>query len=146
MPDNPLPTLNAALNLIAFSFLLLGYRSVKRGDVTGHWRFMSLALLSSALFLGSYLYYHYNVGSVTYEGAGWVKGLYLLILVPHVILATLQVPFILWAVWAALKRKFSLHVRLVRWVWPVWVYVSVTGVLVYLMLYVFPHGTAPSGS
>ena len=141
MPDNPLPTINAILNLTALCFLVLGRRSVKRGDVTGHWRFMSLALGSSAIFLGSYLYYHYGVGSeVTYEGAGDMRALYLLILIPHVILAVLQLPFIIAVVWTALRQKFSLHVSLVRWVWPVWVYVSVTGVLVYLMLYIFPHG------
>jgi uncharacterized membrane protein YozB (DUF420 family) len=140
MPDNPLPTLNAALNLIALVFLLLGRRAVKSGDLTRHWQFMSLALANSALFLGSYLYYHYKVGSVTYEGAGWARGLYLLILVPHIFLATLQVPFIVVAVRAALKKRFGLHVKIVRWIWPVWVYVSVTGILVYLMLYIFPHG------
>jgi putative membrane protein len=140
MPDNPRPTLNAALHLIALVFLLLGRRAVKRGDVTRHWQFMSLALANSALFLGSYLYYHYQVGSVAYVGAGWVKGLYLLILIPHIVLATLQVPFILAAVWTALRHHFSWHVKIVRWVWPVWVYVSITGVLVYLMLYIFPHG------
>lgn len=140
MPDNPLPTLNAALNLIALIFLLLGRRAVKRGDITGHWQLMSLALANSALFLGSYLYYHYQVGSVPYEGAGWTRALYLLILIPHVILAALQVPFIVAAVWSALRRRFRLHVKIVRWVWPVWVYVSVTGILVYLMLYIFPHG------
>lgn len=140
MPDNPLPTLNATLNLIALIFLLMGRRAVKSGDITSHWKFMSLALANSALFLGSYLYYHYQVGSVSYEGAGWAKGFYFLILIPHVILATLQVPFIVAAVWTALRRRFRLHVKIVRWIWPVWVYVSVTGVLVYLMLYIFPHG------
>src|SRR5690606_11819130 len=136
----PLPTLNAVLNLIALVFLLLGRRAVKSGDVTRHWQFMSLALANSALFLGSYLYYHYRVGSVSYEGAGWVRSLYFLILIPHVILATVQVPVIVAAVWSALRRRFRLHVKIVRWIWPVWVYVSVTGVLVYLMLYIFPHG------
>ncbi|MGA0369173.1 MAG: DUF420 domain-containing protein [Kiritimatiellia bacterium] len=141
MPDNPLPTLNACLNFTALIFLLLGRYAVKRGNVTRHWQFMSLALATSALFLGSYLYYHFVVGSPTvYQGAGWAKALYLLVLIPHVILATLQVPFIVAVVWSALMKKFRLHVKLVRWVWPVWVYVSVTGVLVYLMLYIFPHG------
>lgn len=141
MPDNPLPTLNALLNLTALTFLILGRMYVKRGDITSHWRMMSLALASSALFLSSYLYYHFVVGSpVEYEGSGWMKALYLLILIPHIILAALQVPFIVATVVTALTRKFALHVRLVKWVWPVWVYVSVTGVLVYLMLYIFPHG------
>lgn len=141
MPDNPLPTLNALLNLTALTFLILGRVYIKKGDIQAHWKMMSLALASSAVFLSSYLYYHFVVGSpVTYEGNGLLRAVYLLVLIPHVILATLQVPFILAAVWAALKQKFRLHVRLVKWVWPVWVYVSVTGVLVYLMLYIFPHG------
>jgi uncharacterized membrane protein YozB (DUF420 family) len=77
---------------------------------------------------------------VKYEGAGWLRALYFLILFPHILLATLQVPFIVAVVVSAYRRNFPLHLRLVRWVWPVWVYVSVTGVLVYLMLYIFPHG------
>jgi len=140
MPDNPLPTLNALLNLVALVFLILGRRAVKKGDIIHHWQFMSLALASSAVFLTSYLIYHYQVGSVPYEGAGWARALYLLILIPHVILAAVQVPVIVAALWAALKRKFRMHVKITRWLWPMWVYVSVTGILVYLMLYIFPHG------
>lgn len=140
MPDNPLPTLNACLNFTALIFLVLGRIQIKRGNVTRHWQFMSLALVTSAMFLTSYLYYHYHAGRVDYLGAAWMRVLYLFILIPHVILATVQVPFILAVVWSALTKRFRLHVKLVRWVWPVWVYVSVTGVLVYLMLYIFPHG------
>ena len=127
--------------MTALAFLILGRIQIKRGDVTGHWRMMALALASSAMFLGSYLYYHFVQGSqVEYESAGFMRALYFFILIPHVLLAAIQVPFILLTVWTALTRRFSQHVRLVRWVWPVWVYVSVTGVLVYLMLYVIPHG------
>lgn len=141
MPDNPLPTLNATLNFIALIFLILGRIYVKRGNITRHWQMMSAALTTSALFLTSYLYYHLVVGSpVKYEGAGWLRTLYFLVLFPHILLAALQVPFIVAVVVSALRKRFSLHVKLVRWVWPVWVYVSVTGVLVYLMLYIFPHG------
>ncbi len=142
MPDNPLPTLNATLNLIAMIFLLLGRFYVKRGNITRHWQMMSAALATSAMFLTSYLYYHLVVGSpVKYEGTGWLRTLYFLVLFPHILLAAVQVPFILAVVWSALTKRFRLHVKLVRWVWPVWVYVSVTGVLVYLMLYIFPHGS-----
>ena len=141
MPDNPLPTLNALLNLTALTFLILGRIHIKRGNIQLHWKMMTLALASSAVFLASYLYYHFVVGSpVEYEGNGLMRALYLLILMPHVILATLQVPFILAVVWSALTKRFRIHVKLVKWVWPVWVYVSVTGVMVYLMLYIFPHG------
>lgn len=141
MPVLFFPTLNACLNFTALIFLLLGRRVVKRGDVRAHRRWMTLALATSALFLSSYLYYHFVVGSeVKYQGAGFMKGLYYLVLFPHILLATAQIPFIALAVVSALRRNFRLHVRVVRWVWPVWVYVSVTGVLVYLMLYIFPHG------
>ena len=140
MPDNPLPTLNACLNLLALIFLLFGRVAIKKGNALRHKQLMISALVTSALFLTSYLYYHYHAGSVRYEGVSWLKGLYLFILIPHIILATAQVPFILAVVWSAFTERFTLHVKLVRWVWPVWVYVSVTGVLVYLMLYIFPHG------
>lgn len=141
MPDNPLPTLNATLNLIALIFLIVGRVAIKRGNPVLHRKLMTCALITSAAFLASYLYYHYVVGSpVEYDGTGVLRTLYFLILVPHIILATLQVPFIVAVVITALKKKFVLHLKLVKWVWPVWVYVSITGVLVYLMLYVFPHG------
>ncbi len=141
MPDiSPLPTLNAILNLIAAVFLVLGRGAILRGNVALHRRHMLAALGFSAAFLASYLYYHYLVGSVKYEGAGWLRALYLIILIPHIILATLQVPFIFAALWTGLKNKLVWHVRIVKIIWPVWMYVSVTGVLVYLMLYIFPHG------
>jgi len=141
MPPSIFPTINATLNLISLIFLILGRIAVKKGDVTAHWRWMTCALTTSGCFLVSYLFYHFVVGShVVYEGAGFMRAIYLLILIPHVIIAAAQLPFILLTVWSALRQKFSLHVRLVKWVWPVWVYVSVTGVLVYLMLYIFPHG------
>jgi len=141
MPDNPLPTLNACLNFTALIFLLFGRYYVKKGNLTLHWKMMTCALSTSAVFLASYLYYHLVVGSpVTYEGTGFMRSFYLLVLIPHIILAVLQLPFIIAVVTTALRKKFVIHVKLVKWVWPVWVYVSVTGVLVYLMLYIFPHG------
>ncbi len=141
MPEiSLLPTINAMLNFAAACFLFAGWRAVKRGNLTGHWRNMTTALSISALFLGCYLYYHYMVGSVKYEGSAFMKTIYLIILIPHVILATLQVPAILAAVITALKKNFELHRKITRILWPVWMYVSVTGVMVYVMLYVIPHG------
>jgi putative membrane protein len=141
MPDiSFFPTLNATLNLISLIFLLLGRWAIHKRNLLLHARHMVTALSVSALFLASYLYYHYHEGSVKYEGAGWLRALYFLILFPHILLATLQVPFIVAVVVSAYRRNFALHRRLVRWVWPVWVYVSFTGILVYLMLYIFPHG------
>jgi len=98
---------------------------------------MSMALLCSAIFLTCYLFYHYHVGSVPYTKHDWTRPLYFTILIPHVILAALMTPFIGIGVYYAIKKNFKKHKRLMRWVWPVWMYVSVTGVIVYLMLYVF---------
>lgn len=136
-----LPTLNATLNLIAIVFLVLGRRAIKQGKISRHWKLMTQALCVSALFLASYLYYHFFVlqGSMPYEGGPVLRTIYLFILIPHILLAIGQLPFIVAAVVTAMKGKFETHKRITRILWPVWVYVSVTGVIVYLMLYVLPH-------
>lgn len=135
-----LPTLNAALNGCAAGFLLAGYVAVKRRAVRLHQWFMAGALASSALFLTSYLYYHYTAGAVTrYEGAGFMRALYFAILLTHTPLAALMAPAILLAVWYAWRRRYDRHTQITRWLWPVWMYVSVTGVAIYLMLYVLPQ-------
>jgi uncharacterized membrane protein YozB (DUF420 family) len=145
MPPEPisfLPTLNAILNLVSMIFLILGRNAIRGGNIHGHWKHMTKGLSASALFLASYLYYHFFVieGSMRYEAGPLLRALYLLILVPHVILAILQLPFIIAAVVTALRKNFTTHVRITRRLWPVWIYVNATGVIVYLMLYVFPHG------
>jgi len=132
-----LPGLNAALNLMSAVLLAFGYYFIRRGKRNVHKRFMLAALISSAMFLTSYLFYHYQVGSVPYPYHDWTRPVYFAILIPHVILAALMVPFILWMVYQAVRGNFERHRRVARWVWPVWMFVSVTGVLVYLMLYVF---------
>ena len=96
---------------------------------------MLAALATSALFLASYLVYHARVGSVPYPRHDWTRPVYFGILIPHVILAGVMVPFILLAVLHAWRRRFDRHVRITRWVWPVWLFVSVSGVAIYLMLY-----------
>jgi len=96
---------------------------------------MLSAMGFSAVFLTSYLVYHYNVGNVRFSGQGWVRSLYFSILIPHVILAGVIVPLALTTIWFALKGNFRRHRRIARWTWPLWMYVSVTGVIVYLMLY-----------
>ena len=96
---------------------------------------MTAALASSTLFLISYLIYHYSAGSVPYPHHDWTRPLYFAILIPHGILATFMVPFILMAVRHAWQGRFDRHKRLTRWVWPVWMFVSVSGVAIYLMLY-----------
>ena len=139
---SPLPCLNAILNLIAIVFLILGRLAILKGNVKAHRRWMMSALTTSAVFLISYLYYHAQVGSVKYEGVQWLRMIYFAILFPHILLAAAQVPAIIVAVVFALRGHFSLHVRVVKILWPVWMYVSISGILVFLMLYVLPHGGA----
>ncbi len=129
------PTLNAVLNAIAATLLVLGWLQIRKGNEVGHRRFMVGALTVTSLFLISYLIYHWRVGSVPYPFEDWTRIVYFVILVPHVLLAALQVPFILLAVWRAIRKEFDLHKKITRWLWPVWMFVSVTGVLIYLMLY-----------
>lgn len=130
-----LPALNAVLNGLSTTLLIAGYSAIRRGRRRAHQRFMLSALVSSALFLACYLLYHYAVGSVPYPHHDWTRPLYFSILIPHVILAALMVPFIIAAVMFALRGDFTRHTRLTRWVWPVWIFVSLSGIAVYLMLY-----------
>lgn len=132
---NHLATLNALLNAVTTVLLLTGRLRIARGDRDGHRRFMIAALVTSALFLISYLVYHAEVGSVPYPYHDWTRPLYFAILIPHVVLAAVQIPFIVRLVWLAYKGSFDRHRRLARFVWPVWMFVSVSGVAVYAMLY-----------
>ncbi len=135
MSVTDLPALNALLNFTSGILLFLGYRKVKSGDRDGHKKIMIAALTVSALFFISYLIYHAEVGSVPYPHHDWTRPVYFLILIPHVILAAVMVPFILTAVYFALRGRDDQHKKIVRWVWPVWMFVSISGVLIYLMLY-----------
>jgi len=135
MEVRDLPTLNAILNLIAGILLTLGFVSIKRRLITRHRAFMISAVVVSALFLISYLIYHAQVGSVPYQHYNWTRIVYFSILIPHVVLAAVMVPFILAALWYAFRGSFAKHTRITRWLWPVWMFVSVSGVVVYLMLY-----------
>lgn len=130
-----LPTINAFLNFSSFSFLILGYFQIKRGHREAHQRSMAMALIFSTVFLICYLYYHYTVGSVPYEHQDWTRPIYFAILIPHIILAAGMLPFIGLAVFSAGKGDFDKHKKWARIAWPLWVFVSATGVLVYLMLY-----------
>ena len=133
-----LPALNASLNALAGFFLFLGWLAIKRKDRDTHRRYMLLALLSSALFLCSYVTYHVLVPGVTrYRGEGVLRFIYFSILLTHTPLAAIIVPLSLRAVWHALKGNYVKHMRITRWLYPVWVYVSITGVLIYFILYVF---------
>jgi len=133
-----LPTLNALLNATSALILTFGYIKIKRrGDIRRHKRLMLAALAVSALFLISYLIYHNAVGSVPYPKHDWTRPLYFAILIPHVILAALMVPFVVAAVILGLRGRYRAHVRITRVLWPVWMFVSASGVAVYLMLYRF---------
>jgi putative membrane protein len=135
-----LPTLNAVLNLLASVLLVAGWWAIKRSkDPRRHKTLMLSAFSASALFLLFYLVNRYIVGGfVTYPGDGLDRIIYLAILFPHMILAIVMLPFIFAALYFAFRMNFAAHVKVVKWAWPVWLFVSVTGVVIYLMLYVFP--------
>ena len=135
MAVEDLPTLNAIFNTVGACFLLLGYLRIRRGNVRQHRRMMLFALVCSGLFLTSYLVYHIQVGSVPYPHHDWTRGIYFAILIPHVVLAALNAPFVLAVVWLAVRGRFAVHRRLARWVWPVWMFVCISGVFIYIMLY-----------
>jgi uncharacterized membrane protein YozB (DUF420 family) len=135
MTYSDLPALNAILNAICAAFLIAGRIKIKRGNESGHRKMMLSALVAAVLFFISYVTYHIKVGSVPYPYDDWTRVVYFAILIPHVILAGLMVPFIIRLVWLALSARFERHRRLARFVCPVWIYVSVTGVLIFLMLY-----------
>jgi uncharacterized membrane protein YozB (DUF420 family) len=135
MTIQDLPTLNATLNSIAGIFLLSGYIAIKKDKRDLHRNLMVMALLVSAAFLTSYLIYHFNVPSKKFPDLGWIKTVYLLILIPHIILAAVMVPMILKTFWHAFRGEWEQHKKIAKITFPIWMYVSVTGVLVYLMLY-----------
>lgn len=130
-----LPTLNASLNFVSAVLLIFGYRFIKKNEQQIHKKFMISTLIVSTLFLTSYLIYHYNIPSTPYPYHDWTRPIYFAILIPHVILAAIMGPFIITAVIFAFKKKFDIHKKIVRWIYPVWMFVSVSGVIIYLMLY-----------
>lgn len=130
-----LPALNASLNALATVCLAAGWVLIRRGHRDAHRAAMVGALVCSAAFLTSYLVYHYHVGSRPFQGQGAIRILYFAILITHVILATAIVPLVAMTVVRALAGRFDRHRRIARWTLPLWLYVSVTGVIVYLMLY-----------
>jgi uncharacterized membrane protein YozB (DUF420 family) len=130
-----LPALNAALNAIAAILLVIGYVLIRRRQIRAHRAVMISAFAMSTLFLISYLVYHANVGSRPFAGQGAVRTVYFIILVSHIILAALIVPMAVVTLIRGLRERFDRHVRIARWTLPIWLYVSVTGVIVYLMLY-----------
>ena len=135
LPLTLLPTLNAILNALSAILLVSGYLFIRRRKIAAHKRCMIAAVVTSSLFLVSYLTYHYQIGSKHFEGQGPVRTVYFSILLSHTALAITIVPLVLMTLRRALKGNFERHAHLARRTLPVWLYVSVTGVVVYWMLY-----------
>lgn len=135
MTVHDLPALNATLNAISFLLLVTGYAFIRRKQWRKHRACMIGALIMSGLFLTSYVIYHAQVGSVPFQKTGWIRTLYFAVLIPHVILAAAMVPPVIITASRGLSAKYDAHRRIARWTLPIWLYVSITGVIVYWMLY-----------
>jgi len=133
-----LPHVNAALNATSVALLLSGWHAIRSKRRVLHHRLMLGAVGTSALFLVSYLVHHARVGSVRYQGSGWSRGLYISILLSHTVLAAVALPLVLIALRHAIRGDFPAHRHIAHITLPIWVYVSLTGVIVYLMLYRLP--------
>ncbi len=130
-----LPTVNAILNSISSVFIVTGFLFIRAGHQTAHRRCMLTAVTSSSLFLISYVVYHYSAGVTPFGGTGIMRYVYFSILGTHTVLAVTVLPLVIVTLLRALSGRFTLHVSIARWTFPVWLYVSVTGVIIYLMLY-----------
>jgi uncharacterized membrane protein YozB (DUF420 family) len=130
-----LPLLNASLNATSGVLLVAGYRFIRQGRIALHRAFMISACVVSTLFLTSYVIYHANIGSKPFPGRGAIRVVYFVILITHVILAAAVPPLALITLIRGLRSRFDRHVAIARWTFPIWLYVSVTGVIVYVMLY-----------
>ena len=130
-----LPAVNASLNALATVLLATGWVLISQGKVEQHRRCMLAAFATSSLFLASYLVYHFNVGSIAFTGQGPLRILYFAILISHIVLAIVILPMALITLARALRTQFDAHRRIARWTLPLWLYVSITGVIVYTMLY-----------
>jgi uncharacterized membrane protein YozB (DUF420 family) len=129
------PVINASLNGTSTVLLITGRWFIAQRRIAAHKATMITAVVTSTLFLISYLYYHYHVGSVRFQGTGWSRPVYFTILISHVVLAAVIVPLVIITLSRALRERFDRHRAIARWTFPLWLYVSVTGVLVYFMLY-----------
>jgi len=135
-----LPAVNAALNTLSTIFLTCGYVFIRRQRKVAHRNCMIGAVISSALFLTCYLIYHYNAGRTVFRDPPWFRPIYLTILITHTILAVVIVPMVLTTLYHAARRQFDRHKKIARWTWPIWMYVSITGVIIYFLLYhIFPQ-------
>ena len=136
MTLSDLPPINASLNALSAIFLGFGFLFIRRKNIPAHRKCMTAAFATSTVFLACYLTYHLSVKVVTkFSGQGWIRPFYFTLLISHVFLAMLILPLAIITLSRALRARFDLHRKIARWTWPIWMYVSVTGVLVYLMLY-----------
>ena len=135
MSVSDLPALNASLNGLSAVCLAAGYHYIRRKDIVRHRACMLAAFTFSTLFLISYVIYHAQVGSVRFRHQGWIRSVYFTVLITHVALAAVILPMAIVTLSRALRQKFDRHRRIARWTLPIWLYVSVTGVVVYVMLY-----------
>jgi uncharacterized membrane protein YozB (DUF420 family) len=143
MSISDLPAVNACLNSASAVFLAFGFYFIKRQRQIAHRNCMIGALIASTLFLASYVTYHMNAGRTEFHNPAWFRPIYLVILLTHTLLAMVIVPLVLITVSRAFRKRWELHKRIARWTWPIWMYVSVTGVLIYLLLYqIFPQTKA----
>jgi putative membrane protein len=129
-----LPAANATFNSLSALCLIFGYINIRRRNRVVHMRFMLSATVFSSLFLVSYITYHFFHGDTKFPGHGWIRPTYFFILITHIGLSILALPFILGTLWYALRSQFQFHRRIARWTFPIWLYVSVTGVVVYFIL------------
>ncbi len=127
--------LNATLNAASAILLTTGYAMIRRGRIVAHKTCMASAFVCSTVFLVSYLIYHARVGSVAFRGQGWIRPAYFTLLISHTILAAAIVPLAILTLTRALRGRFDRHKRIARWTLPLWLYVSVTGVVIYFLLY-----------
>src|SRR5437867_2832565 len=136
MSLSDLPPINASLNGLSAVFLAAGFVCIRRKNIIAHRRCMISAFATSTVFLACYLTYHFSVRAVTrFSGQGFIRPIYFTLLISHVLLAMLILPLAIVTLTRGLRERFDLHRKIARWTWPIWMYVSVTGVLVYLMLY-----------
>lgn len=129
-----LPAANASFNSLSALCLIFGYINIRRGNRVIHMRFMLTASVFSTLFLASYVTYHFFHGDTLFAGQGWIRSTYFFILISHIGFSVVALPFIILTLWCTLRNHFLLHRRIARWTFPIWLYVSITGVIVYILL------------
>ena len=135
IPLELFPKINASLNGLATVFLVFGYVFIRKGNIPKHRLSMVAACLCSLIFLACYVWYHMHAGRNTFQTPGWIRTVYLGILLSHTILAVVIVPFVLITLGRAIRGNFQRHKKIARYTWPMWIYVSITGVTIYLFLY-----------